>query len=419
MIKTRFAPSPTGNFHMGGLRTAIYNYLFAKKNNGKFLLRIEDTDHERSKKIFEEEILQIFKIFELNYDEINYQSINIKKHKEIVDTLLDQNLAYKENDGPYRFKINRDKEFFEYDDLIQGNIKIPSENIEDFSITRSDKSPTFILSNLVDDHLDHITHVIRGNDHSINTIKQKIIAESLSFNKIEYAHIPLIHDLNGKKLSKRDNITNVDFYLNEGFLKESIFNFIIKLGNNFNDLEYLNIQDAINNFEISKIVLSPAKFDVQKLEFINQYYLNQLSFEEFKLYINSKNLKDTENYNLDVIYKDILSRITTTKKINEEITNLINFFLMKKTIDIDDNEKDLIQKIYEAIHDLHNEDDLVKTLEKKDLFLKKIGKTIRKILVNFESKLPIDKIISFYGISNFKERLLLYLSWLMKKDLDS
>ena len=203
MIKTRFAPSPTGNFHMGSLRTAIYNYLYAKKNNGTFLLRIEDTDQERSKKVFEEEILQIFKIFELNYDEINYQSKNIQKHKEIIDTLLDQNLAYKENDGPYRFKVNREKNYFEYEDLILGKIKIPSENIEDFSIARSDKSPTFILSNLVDDHLDQITHVIRGNDHSINTIKQKLIAESLSFNKIKYAHIPLIHDLNGKKLSKR------------------------------------------------------------------------------------------------------------------------------------------------------------------------------------------------------------------------
>ena len=301
------------------------------------------------------------------------------------------------------------EDYFEYEDLILGNIKIPSENIEDFSIARSDKSPTFILSNLVDDHLDQITHVIRGNDHSINTIKQKLIAESLSFNKIKYAHIPLIHDLNGKKLSKRDNITNVDFYLNEGFLKESIFNFIIKLGNNFNDLEYLNIQDAINNFEISKIVLSPAKFDTQKLEFINQHYLNQLSFQEFKLHINSKNLKDTENYNLDIIYKDILSRITSTKKINEEISCLINFFHKKQTVDIDNNEKDLIQKIYKTIQDLHNEEDLLDTLEKNDLFLKKIGKTVRKIFVNFESKLPIDKIIFFYGISNFKERLLLYL----------
>ena len=170
MIKTRFAPSPTGNFHMGGLRTAIYNYLFSKKNNGTFLLRIEDTDQERSKKVFEEEILQIFKIFDLNYDEINYQSKNIQKHKEIVDTLLDRNLAYQENDGPYRFKVNREKDYFEYEDLILGKIKIPSENIEDFSIARSDKSPTFILSNLVDDHLDQITHVIRGNDHSINLV---------------------------------------------------------------------------------------------------------------------------------------------------------------------------------------------------------------------------------------------------------
>ena len=163
--------------------------IYLPKKNGSFVLRIEDTDHERSKKVFEDEILQIFKIFELNFDEINYQSKNIQKHKEIIDTLLDQNLAYKENDGPYRFKVKREKEFFEYEDLILGKIKIPSENIEDFSIARSDKSPTFILSNLVDDHLDQITHVIRGNDHSINTIKQKIIADSLSFNQIKYAHM--------------------------------------------------------------------------------------------------------------------------------------------------------------------------------------------------------------------------------------
>ena len=409
MIKTRFAPSPTGSFHMGGLRTAIYNYLYAKKNNGSFVLRIEDTDLERSKKIFEDEILQIFKIFELNYDDINYQSKNIQKHQEFVKILLDKNLAFKEKDGPYRFKVNREKDYFEYEDLILGSIKIPSENIEDFSIARSDKSPTFILSNLVDDHLDQITHVIRGNDHSTNTIKQKLIADSLSFNPIKYAHIPLIHDLNGKKLSKRNDITNVSFYLNEGFLKESIFNFIIKLGNNFNDLEYLNIKDAIDNFEISKIVLSPAKFDTQKLESINQHYLNQLSFEEFKLHINPNILKEIENYDLEIIYKDILSRITLSKKINEEIVNLTKFFHKKQTLHIDDNEKDLIQKIYKAIQDLHNDDDLIKVLEKNDLFLKKIGKTIRKILVNFESKLPIDKIIFFYGISNFKERLLLYL----------
>ena len=123
-----------------------------------------------------------------------------------------------------------------------------------------------------------------------------------------------------------------------------------------------------------------------------------------------QNLKDTENYNLDIIYKDILSRITTTKKINEEISSLINFFQKKQTVDIDNNEKDLIQKIYKAIQDLHNEEELLEVLEKNDLFLKKIGKTIRKIFVNFDSKLPIDKIIFFYGISNFKERLLLYIS---------
>ena len=141
--------------------------------------------------------------------------------------------------------------------------------------------------------------------------------------------------------------------MNEGFLKESIFNFIIKLGNNFNDLEYLNIQDAINNFEISKIVLSPAKFDIQKLEFINQHYLNQLSFQEFKLYINSQNLKATENYNLDIIYKDILARVTTTTKINDEISSLINFFHKKQIVDIDNNEKDLNLLITKQVKNLN------------------------------------------------------------------
>ena len=409
MITTRFAPSPTGKFHMGSLRTAIYNYLFSKKYKGRFILRIEDTDKERSKKEYEDEILKIFNVFKLDFDELNRQSSNNENHKRYLEDLLVKGFAYKEENGPYRFKVNRDKDHFEYDDVILGKVKIPSKNIEDFSIARSDKNPTFILSNLVDDIEDNVTHVIRGNDHSINTIKQSLILDSLGLNIIKYAHIPLIHDIDGKKLSKRNNITNVEDYLEEGYLPESIFNFIIKLGNNFNDKEYLGLNEALENFELSKTVLSPAKFDMEKLNFINQYYLKEIGFTSFQENINKGNKILLEKFNIKLIYKDILDRCIKLTDINLELEKLMYFYNSKIKLEVNDEEESLIKNIYQVIQNLHENDDIFKELEKNDLFLKKIGKIIRKIMVNFESKLPIEKIILFYGIGNFKERLLLYI----------
>ena len=409
MITTRFAPSPTGKFHMGSLRTAIYNYLFSKKYKGKFILRIEDTDKERSKKEYEDEILKIFNVFKLNFDELNRQSSNNENHKRYLEDLLVKGFAYKEENGPYRFKVNRDKDHFEYDDVILGKVKIPSKNIEDFSIARSDKNPTFILSNLVDDIEDNVTHIIRGNDHSINTIKQILILNSLGLNIIKYAHIPLIHDIDGKKLSKRNNITNVEDYLEEGYLPESIFNFIIKLGNNFNDKEYLGLNEALENFELSKTVLSPAKFDLEKLNFINQYYLKEIGFNSFQENINKGNKILLEKFNIKLIYKDILDRCIKLTDINLELEKLMKFYNSKIKLEVNEEEESLIKNIYQVIQNLHENDDVIKELEKNDLFLKKIGKMIRKIMVNFESKLPIEKIILFYGIGNFKERLLLYI----------
>ena len=394
---------------MGSLRTAIYNYLFSKKYKGRFILRIEDTDKERSKKEYEDEILKIFNVFKLDFDELNRQSSNNENHKRYLEDLLVKGFAYKEENGPYRFKVNRDKDHFEYDDVILGKVKIPSKNIEDFSIARSDKNPTFILSNLVDDIEDNVTHVIRGNDHSINTIKQILILNSLGLNIIKYAHIPLIHDIDGKKLSKRNNITNVEDYLEEGYLPESIFNFIIKLGNNFNDKEYLGLNEALENFELSKTVLSPSKFDLEKLNFINQYYLKEIGFNSFQENINKGNKILLEKFNIKLIYKDILDRCIKLTDINLELEKLMKFYNSKIKLEVNEEEESLIKNIYQVIQNLHENDDVIKELEKNDLFLKKIGKMIRKIMVNFESKLPIEKIILFYGIGNFKERLLLYI----------
>ena len=395
---------------MGSLRTAIYNFLFARKNEGKFLLRIEDTDRERSKKIYEEEILKIFNIFKLQYDNLSYQSKNLSIHQEYLEKLMSNEMAYHSKDGPYKFRVNRDNKFFEYDDLILGKIKVPSNTIEDFSIARSDKSPTFILSNLIDDHLENVTNVIRGNDHTTNSIKQIMISDALNFKEIKYAHIPLIHDINGKKLSKRNNITNVNDYLSEGYLSDSIFNFIIKLGNNFNDIEYLDIEDAIDNFNLSKVVLSPAKFDIEKLNFINRHYLNKLSFIEFKNFLEKDIEKQVSNFQLELVFQDILERCNKYTDINIEVSKLLNFFEKNIVLEIDENEKALIKKIYSIIKSLHDADNAVLMLEENDLPLKKIGKIIRKITVNFESKIPIEKIILFFGIEKVKEKLLLYLN---------
>ena len=410
MIITRFAPSPTGNFNMGSLRTAIYNYLYSKKNKGKFLLRIEDTDKERSNKIYEDEILKIFDIFNLQYENLIYQSKNLSIHQEYLEKLISNDFAYQSDDGPYKFRVKRDNEFFKYNDLILGEVKIPSNTIEDFSIARSDKTPTFILSNLIDDDFENVTNVIRGNDHTINTVKQKMLSNALNFKEIHYAHIPLIHDIQGKKLSKRDNITNVEDYLNDGYLAASIFNFIIKLGNNFNDIEYLNIDEAVKNFNLSKTVLSPAKFDIEKLNFINQYYLKELSFSDFNKYLNKNVKNQVSSFKLEPIYKDILERCHKYTEINLEVVKLYDFFKKNSVLEIDKNEKDLIKKIHTIINNLHDNDNTVSILEKNGLPLKKIGKIIRKITVNFESKIPIEKIFIFFGIENIKERLLLYIN---------
>ena len=396
MIITRFAPSPTGNFHIGSLRTAIYNYLFAKKNLGKFILRIEDTDKDRSKKEYEEEIIKVFELFELQYDDLQYQSANKDEHIRYLERLIAMGLVYKSDEGPYKFQVKRDVNHFEYKDVILGNIKIPNENIENFSVARSDMTPTFILSNVIDDHTQNITNVIRGNDHSINTIKQIMVSQALSLKPITYAHIPLIHDMSGKKLSKRDNITNVLTYLDNGYQKEALFNFIIKLGNSFNEIEYLNISESVNNFEIEKTVLSPAKFNLDKLNFYNNYYLQKMSYDNFITCIKIKIKKKVEPFNLKEVYLDILRRSNNYEDINLEIENLVKNYDDKNT-SLNENELIILKNIYACVKDVLTFDEFIKSLEEKELSFKKTGKIFRNIIVKFHSKLPIESIIKFFG----------------------
>ena len=248
LVATRFAPSPTGPLHIGGVRTALFNWLFSKNNNGKFYLRIEDTDRERSKDEYKKQIIQSLLWIGIKYDDKEYiQSEKIKKHKEIVEELLKKGFAYKCYCSEEEIKQQKEKSKqkgipFVYNrkwrdpknleipknvdpvirfkskisgntiikDLVQGEVNIANSIIEDFVILRKDGTPTYQLSAVADDHSMNITHVIRGDDHKINTFKQKQIYEAMNWKLPEFAHIPLIHSESGSKLSKRDKASTID-----------------------------------------------------------------------------------------------------------------------------------------------------------------------------------------------------------------
>ena len=326
-IVVRFAPSPTGPLHIGGARTALFNWLFAKNHRGKCLLRIEDTDKERSKKEYEKQILDTLDWLGINSDEKPFnQSLNLKKHVEIAETLLKNNSAYKcyctteeleqekkkfkEKNLPYiysrkcrdreetkrpfiiRFKSNEIGSE-ELDDLVQGKITISNSTIEDFVIIRTDGTPTYQLSASVDDFLMNITHVIRGDDHKINTFKQTQIFKAMKWPVPRYAHIPLIHSKEGKKLSKRDGAATVEDYEKIGILPESLRNYLLRLGWSYKDKEIFSLEESIKLFNLEGVGKSPSKLDMDRILSINETYMKN---SDRKKYLNIsviilKNLK--------------------------------------------------------------------------------------------------------------------------------
>tara|TARA_Y100000590_G_scaffold145079_1_gene166753 strand:- start:185 stop:994 length:810 start_codon:yes stop_codon:yes gene_type:complete len=266
-VATRFAPSPTGPLHIGGIRTALFNWLYSKNNGGKFFLRIEDTDKERSKEKFKQQIIKSLKWVGIEYDGDEYiQSKKIQDHVNVANELLQNGNAYKcfcsseeieeqkkrakqkkipyiynrkwrdmsETDAPknikpvIRFKSKIDGTS-KINDLVQGNVEIENNTIEDFIILRKDGTPTYNLSASVDDHQMEMTHIIRGDDHKINTFKQIQIYTAMNWKIPAFAHIPLIHTIEGKKLSKRDNASTLDDYSKIGILPEAMRNYLLRL----------------------------------------------------------------------------------------------------------------------------------------------------------------------------------------------
>lgn len=313
MVITRFAPSPTGSLHIGSVRTILFNWLYAKHCNGKFLLRIEDTDVERSKLEYVQEICDTLNNLGFHWDdEIVFQLKNIKRHQEVAHNLLNEGKAYrcyctqeelanmrelatKEGQTPrYERKCRDLKEILdkpftvrlkcptegrtEFVDLIQGVCSIDNEHLDDMILLRSDGTPTYMLAVVVDDHDMKITHVIRASEHLNNTYRQKQIYEAAGWNTPEFAHVSLIHGEDGAKLSKRHGATSLNEYLKQGFLKEAILNYLLMLGWSNKDPdkieeEIISIEDCIKVFDIRNVRSSPARFSLHKLLSMNAIYI--------------------------------------------------------------------------------------------------------------------------------------------------
>ena len=278
-IRVRFAPSPTGYLHVGGARTALFNWLFARKEGGKFLLRIEDTDKARSTDEHTQVILDGLTWLGLDWDEAPiFQGARLARHQQVADQLLKEGKAYMEEDA-VRLRVPPGE--LAWDDAVHGTISFKGEDIRDFVILRADRSPLYNFAVVVDDIDMQITHVIRGDDHISNTPKQLAVYRALGQMTPIFGHVPMIHGNDGKKLSKRHGATAVGDYQHLGILPEAMRNFLALLGwSPGGDREIMSKEDLRNLFALEGILKKPAVFDTTKLEWMNGQYLTAKTPEE-------------------------------------------------------------------------------------------------------------------------------------------
>ena len=279
-MRVRFAPSPTGVLHIGGARTALYNWLLARGSGGEFVLRIEDTDRERSTPENVELILDALRWLELDWDEGPISQWERRdRHKEAVEQLLESGHAY-EDEGAVRFRVPEEGEIT-FHDVVLGDVTNPYSAIKDFVIQRSDGSPLYNLAVAVDDRDMGVTHVVRGQDHVSNTPRQVMILRGLGEEPPVYAHIPLLHGPDGKKLSKRHGAASVQEVREDGYLPEAVRNYIALLGWGYDETTTLMTTDElVERFALERVSKNPAIFDEQKLRWMNGRYMRELPLED-------------------------------------------------------------------------------------------------------------------------------------------
>ena len=278
-MKVRFAPSPTGQLHIGGARTALYNWLLARGSGGSLVLRIEDTDRERSTPENVDQILDALRWLELDWDEGPFsQAERRPRHEEAIQRLLDEGHAYTD-EGAVRLRVDPDGETIVRDE-VRGEVRFPHSGIKDFVVARSDGSPLYNLAVAVDDLDMGIDHVVRGEDHLSNTPRQVMVLQALGAEPPAYAHLPLLLGPDGKKLSKRHGAASVQELREAGYLPEAVRNYIALLGWGLDEsTTFMTTQELIDNFSLDRVSKSAAVFDEQKLRWMNGRYLRELSLE--------------------------------------------------------------------------------------------------------------------------------------------
>ena len=459
---TRFAPSPTGNLHLGSARTALINYIISKQSKSKFYLRIEDTDKNRSSDDFKKNIIDGLSWLGIKWDsEPQIQSKRINIHQNVAQQLLKNKYAYKCNCDETKLKIQREnivknnihtkkicttckddmsvqnlnsnyalrlkiplKGITTIEDQVQGQITINNKEIDDFIIMRKDGSPTYMLAVVVDDHDLKINYIIRGDDHLNNSFRQKYIYSFMNWEEPKYAHIPLIHGEDGNKLSKRHGSINIIDLKNKGYLPESLINNLILLGwsPNKND-EIVSIIEIINNFKIEKMSKSSSIFSFERLNFFNNHYLRLnensdkfinycKSHKEIKKYYNEDRdllLRVFEIYNSKInYYEEILKYLNiyydsyfVIPKINNSFENVFNDNFENFTIEISEIN-DWTKKNLEHF--------ILKFLKEKNIKFPVFAKPMRFLLINSYEGPSLSDIFFILGKKSSMERLKHYIT---------
>ena len=457
-VATRFAPSPTGALHIGGVRTALFNWLYSKNKKGTFHLRIEDTDRERSKDDYKIQIIKSLKWIGIEHDGEEYiQSTKINDHINIANKLLKNGHAYKcyctseeideqkkrakqkklpyiynrkwrdlsEADAPkdispvIRFKSKIEGTSM-LKDLVQGDVEIDNNTIEDFIILRNDGTPTYNLSATVDDYQMNMTHIIRGDDHKINTFKQIQIYLAMKWAIPQFAHIPLIHTIEGKKLSKRDNASTLDDYSKIGIMPDALRNYLLRLGWSYEDKEIFTLDESIKYFNLGGIGKSPSKLDMSRILSMNEYYIKNMDesdlFDQFIKYC--KLFKDEIKPDKKDRIKNSLSFLRNKAKTLEDIFNnglyimvdLVNYNQEDIKL-IDDKAKKIVSEFLNSVSKLEklrkeNLEPIINNLIKSnETNFKGVGQPLRIALTGSKFGPGVYDIIISLGKEEVQKRL--------------
>jgi glutamyl-tRNA synthetase len=464
-VRTRFAPSPTGFLHIGGARTALFNHLFARRHGGQFLLRIEDTDRQRSTQEAVEQILESLHWLGLDPDEPPlFQSTREARHREVAHALLAMGRAYRcyatpeelagmreraiaegrpprydgrwrdrepgpEQEGkPYAIRIKAPREGETVvEDLVQGTVRVANSELDDMIILRSDGTPTYLHAVVVDDHDMAITHVIRGDDHLTNTFRQCQVYDAMGWRRPHFAHIPLIHGADGTKLSKRHGAVSVLEFREQGYLPEALCNYLLRLGWGHGDVEVISREEAVRIFDLKDVGRSPSRMDYAKLGHLNGVYLRQADPDAIARQVLERLAKRTSlSFGTDgaarvrALVPDVLPRARTV----EEAAEMCAFAIATIPIPMEEKAKaTLTVEAKQRLRDLAEflsdapweREDLEHWLrdyaEVKGVKLKDVAQPLRVALTGSLTSPPINAVLAALGRGEAIERILAAAAW--------